>query len=85
MPEELNYDPDVSMLKEEIKGLQEAFIETHKSHDAVKAINKCVCLQSPPCPCTSLCMRCICPGEPALINRPRPLSKNSSKLRLCCG
>mmetsp|Transcript_19160 Transcript_19160/g.53649 ORF Transcript_19160/g.53649 Transcript_19160/m.53649 type:complete len:674 (-) Transcript_19160:217-2238(-) len=40
MPDELNYDPDVSQLKEEIKGLQEAFIETHKSNEAVQAINK---------------------------------------------
>eukprot|EP00983_Pelagomonas_calceolata_P001245 42695-Pelagomonas_calceolata.AAC.8 len=42
MPDELNYDPDVSQLKEEIKGLQEAFIETHKSNEAVQAINKSV-------------------------------------------
>jgi hypothetical protein len=40
MPEELNYDPDISQLKEEIKDLQGAFIETHKSNESVKAINK---------------------------------------------
>lgn len=40
MPEELSYDPDVSALKEEIKDLQQAFVETHKSNEEVKAINK---------------------------------------------
>lgn len=40
MPEELNYDPDISQLKEEIKSLQEAFIETHKSNESVKGIMK---------------------------------------------
>jgi hypothetical protein len=43
MPEDLNYDPEVMELKEEIRGLQGAFAETHCAHDSVKALNKWVC------------------------------------------
>ncbi|KAJ9520358.1 hypothetical protein QJQ45_030297 [Haematococcus lacustris] len=39
MPEEFSYDPDIMELKEEIKGLQQVFITTHKSNEAVKALN----------------------------------------------
>lgn len=40
MPEEFNFDPDIMELKEEMKQLQGAFVETHKSAEAVKALNK---------------------------------------------
>ncbi|GFH17081.1 intraflagellar transport protein 81, partial [Haematococcus lacustris] len=40
MPEEFSYDPDIMELKEEIKGLQQVFITTHKSNEAVKALNR---------------------------------------------
>uniref|UniRef100_A0A7S0WQ24 IFT81 calponin homology domain-containing protein n=1 Tax=Chlamydomonas leiostraca TaxID=1034604 RepID=A0A7S0WQ24_9CHLO len=40
MPEEFNFDPDVMELKEEIKQLQAAFVDTHKSAESVKALNK---------------------------------------------
>ncbi len=40
MPEDLNYDPEIMELKEEIKALQGDFVETHKSNEAVKALNK---------------------------------------------
>jgi intraflagellar transport protein 81 len=40
MPEEFNYDGDIMELKEEIKLLQQQFIETHKQNETVKAINK---------------------------------------------
>ena len=40
MPEQFNYDPDIAELKEEIKNLQQQFIEVHKSSETVKALNK---------------------------------------------
>lgn len=40
MPEEFNYDGDIMELKEEIKLLQQQFIEVHKSNEAVKGLNK---------------------------------------------
>jgi intraflagellar transport protein 81 len=40
MPEEFNFDPDIMELKEEIKGLQAAFVETHKASEGVKALGK---------------------------------------------
>ena len=40
MPEEFNFDPDIMELREEIKGLQGAFVETHKSYEAIKGLNK---------------------------------------------
>lgn len=40
MPEEFNYDGDIMELKEEIKTLQQQFIEVHKSNEAVKSLNK---------------------------------------------
>ncbi len=40
MPEEFNFDPDIMELKEEIKGLQSAFVEAHKSSEGVKTLNK---------------------------------------------
>lgn len=36
LPEELNYDGDVMELKEEIKGMQQQFIEMHKASESVK-------------------------------------------------
>jgi hypothetical protein len=36
MPEELLYDPQVLELREEIKGLQADFIDTHKALDAAQ-------------------------------------------------
>lgn len=49
MPEELNYDPEVAELKEEIKAMQAVFIDTHKSNEAVKALNKWVMACAFPC------------------------------------
>ncbi|GIL46395.1 hypothetical protein Vafri_3392 [Volvox africanus] len=40
MPEEFNFDPDIMELKEEIKGMQQEFIELHKSSDAIKNLSK---------------------------------------------
>ncbi|GAX78455.1 hypothetical protein CEUSTIGMA_g5895.t1 [Chlamydomonas eustigma] len=40
MPEELNYDGDIMELKEEIKALQQQFIEVHKANEGVKAAVK---------------------------------------------
>ena len=42
MPEEFNYDGDIMELKEEIKALQQRFIEVHKANEGVKAANRCV-------------------------------------------
>lgn len=42
MPEEFNFDPDIMELKEEIKAMQQEFIELHKSSDAIKNLSKCV-------------------------------------------
>ncbi len=42
MPEEFNFDPDIMELKEEIKGMQQEFVELHKSSDAIKNLSKCV-------------------------------------------
>lgn len=41
MPEEFNFDPDIMELKEEIKAMQQEFIELHKNSDAIKSLNKC--------------------------------------------
>lgn len=40
MPEEFNFDPDIMELKEEIKAMQQEFIELHKSSDAIKTLSK---------------------------------------------
>lgn len=40
MPEEFNFDPDIMELKEEIKGMQQEFIELHKNSDAIKNLSK---------------------------------------------
>mmetsp|Transcript_9266 Transcript_9266/g.19811 ORF Transcript_9266/g.19811 Transcript_9266/m.19811 type:complete len:706 (+) Transcript_9266:158-2275(+) len=40
MPDEFNYDADIMELKEEIKSLQQDFIEVHKANDSVKSLNK---------------------------------------------
>ena len=40
MPEEFNYDGDIMELKEEIKALQQNFIEIHKANEGVKAANR---------------------------------------------
>lgn len=40
MPEELNYDPDILDMKEEVKRYQQDFIEAHKNVEAAKANSK---------------------------------------------
>jgi intraflagellar transport protein 81 len=40
MPEEFNFDPDIMELKEEIKAMQQEFIELHKNSDAIKNLSK---------------------------------------------
>lgn len=40
MPEDLNFDPDVMELKDDIRTLQAEFVEVHKAAEAARAVNK---------------------------------------------